>query len=69
MTVKELITKLLDASMDAKVDLRIPGEYITEDGIRCVACLFDVEAVQCDGSYVWLDFTDWRKKGADDEER
>jgi hypothetical protein len=56
MTVKELITKLLDRPMKDEVLLCYNKEHIDDYGNTCIGYAFNVDDVQ--GSNIM--FTDWR---------
>lgn len=66
MTVKELITRLLDEPMDAEVCLKDPTEHIS-NGTMYRGYLFDITYVEhWNNRRICINFDDWRK-GADDE--
>ena len=56
MTVKELITKLLDAPLDKEVLLVYEKECIDEYGEKCSGYCFNIDDVR-NGEIM---FTDWR---------
>lgn len=58
MTVKELITKLLDSPMDEEVLLCYDKEHIDERGEKCSGYCFNIDDVR-NGEII---FTDWRDK-------
>lgn len=58
MTVKELITKLLDSPMNEEVLLCYDKEHIDEFGEKCGGYGFNIDDVQ--GSKIM--FTDWRDR-------
>ena len=65
MTVKELISKLLEMPMNAEVSIYDPTPHEDKYGI-CNGYCFDIDDVEQDsGEYynvVNLRFTDWRNK-------
>ena len=65
MSVKELISKLLEMPMDAEVSIYDPTPHEDEHGI-CNGYYFGIDDVKqngCDASdVVELRFTDWRNK-------
>lgn len=58
MTVKELITKLLDRPMDDEVLLCYDKEHIDSHGEFCNGYVFHIDDVMCSE----IMFTDWRDK-------
>ena len=63
MTVKELITKLLDSPMNEDVLLCYDKEHIDELGEKCIGYVFNIDDVR--GKEIM--FTDWRDKAESEE--
>lgn len=63
MTVRELITKLLDEPMDNEVSLLYEKEHIDERGEKCTGYWFSIDDVR-NGEII---FTDWRDKAESEE--
>lgn len=65
MTVKELITQLLEYDMNTKVNLAYNKEH--DDGYdgNCSGYLFDIDDVDYWNGSVEITFTDWREKQND----
>lgn len=61
MTVKELISKLLEMPMDAEVSIYDPTPHKDKYGI-CNGYCFGIDDVEQDYDVVNLRFTDWRNK-------
>ena len=59
MTVKDLISKLLEMPMDAGVFLSDPTPYEDGHGI-CTGYYFGIDDVKQNSDVVELRFTDWR---------
>lgn len=67
MTVKDLISKLLEMPMDAEVFISDPTPF--EDGHgRCNGYYFGIDDVNQNSDVVELRFTDWRVNKAESEE-
>lgn len=65
MTVREIITKLLDEPMDREVLLSYKKEFVDEHGVKCNGYIFHIDGVR-NGEIM---FTDWRdKKESEDRE-
>lgn len=69
MTVKDLITRLLDEPMDAEIMLQTdydkPVETYSAECVRCVTSgvVFDIDSVEHWASNrIMINFTDWRKE-------
>lgn len=67
MTVKDLITRLLDEPMDAEImlqtDCNNPVESHSTGCVRCVTSgvVFDIDSVKRWASNrIFINFTDWR---------
>lgn len=60
MTVKELITALLEMPMDNEVKLQIEKDHIDEYGEKCSGWLFCIDEIEKDGYLACINFTDWR---------
>lgn len=61
MTVKDLISKLLEMPMDAEVFISDPTPHEDEHGI-CDGYYFGVDNVKQNSNIVEIEFTDWRKR-------
>ena len=61
MTVKDLISKLLEMPMDAEVFISDPTPHEDEHGI-CDGYYFDIDYIKQISNIVELRFTDWRNK-------
>lgn len=64
MTVKELITKLLDENMDNEVQISIDKVHYDENG-RSEGYLFDIESVVHGYGGCIIKFKDWREGDPD----
>lgn len=62
MTVKELITTLLNEPMDAEVKISYPKAHTDELGEMVSGYCFDIDYVDHWGGMAMLNFTDWRDK-------
>lgn len=69
MTVKDLITRLLDEPMNAEImlqtDYNNPVESYSNGGVRCVTSgvVFDIDSIEHWASNcILINFTDWRKE-------
>ena len=62
MTVRELITSLLNEDMDAEVKLCYPKKYTDELGNNLSGSLFDIDYVDHWNEMAMINFTDWRDK-------
>lgn len=60
MTVKELITRLLEEPMSANICIQEPTKTESEHGIIS-GVLFRIDNIEHCGGCVYLNFTDWRK--------
>lgn len=60
MTVKELITALLEMPMNSEVKLQIEKDHIDEYGEKCTGWLFCIDEIEKDGYLTCINFTDWR---------
>lgn len=65
MTVRELITKLLDEEMNTEVRIALDDKHITKNGHEVSGYLFDIEQVRHWSGSAELVFVDYRK---DDDE-
>ena len=70
MTVKDLITRLLDEPMDAEIllqtDYNNPVESHSTGCVRCVTSgvVFDIDSIEHWASNrILINFTDWREDG------
>ena len=61
MTVKELITMLLEEDMNTEVKLSINGDFLDEQGEKISGYLFDIDNVEHWGGLCCINFTDYRK--------
>ena len=61
MTVKELITRLLEEDMNAEVQVQTRDRNIKGDVV------FAIDNVEHWGGYPYLNFTDWRYKDGNDD--
>lgn len=68
MTVKDLISKLLEMSMDAEVFISDPTPHEDEHGI-CDGYYFDIDNIKQISNIVELRFTDWRVNKAESEDK
>lgn len=59
MTVRELISALLDSPMDEKIQLYLEDNHVDEYGIDCSGYVFDIDGVE---HQTLIRFTDWRKE-------
>ena len=64
MTVKELITILLEVPKDNEVWLVYEKEHIDEYGEKCSGYSFNIDGVRKNGDII---FTDWRDKAESEE--
>ena len=68
MTVKELITRLLDEDMDSKVMLSTTDEsMMTKTSTKTNNIVFEIEGIEDWGGSSYIYFTDWRKETANDD--
>jgi hypothetical protein len=66
MTVKDLISKLLEMPMTAEVFLSDPTPF--EDGHgRCNGYYFGIDDVKQNSDVVEIEFTDWRSQKESEE--
>ena len=65
MTVKELITELLNENMDNEVQLSIDKVHYNEHG-RCEGYTFDIDSVVHEYGGCVIKFTDWREGDRND---
>lgn len=61
MTVKDLISKLLEMPMDAEVFISDPTPHEDAHGI-CNGYYFGVDSVKQNSNIVEIEFTDWRNE-------
>lgn len=66
MTVKQLITRLLDEPMDAEVQVQYPKEHEDEYGTT-KGYLFEIDSVEHWGKMFLINFTDWRELEQEEE--
>ena len=66
MTVKDLISKLLEMPMTAEVFISDPTPFEDEHG-RCNGYYFDIDYVKQNSDVVELRFTDWRSQKESEE--
>lgn len=65
MTVKELITRLLDEPMDAEVCLQDPTEHMT-GSTMCKGYMFDISNIEAwSKNLIFINFEDWREGASD----
>ena len=62
MTVKELITTLLNEPMDAEVKISYPKAHTDELGEMVSGFLFDIDYVDHWNEMTMINFTDYRDK-------
>ena len=62
MTVKELITKLLDEEMNTEIRIALDDKHIDKNGNEVLGYLFDIEQVRHWNRSVELVFIDYRKE-------
>lgn len=73
MTVKDLITRLLDEPMDAEIMLQTDYDKPIEscnNNVRCVTSgvFFNIDSIEHWASNcILINFTDWREDGEADE--
>ena len=74
MTVKDLITRLLDEPMNAEITLQTdydnPVESHSTGCVRCVTngVVFDIDSVErLASNRILINFTDWREDGEANE--
>lgn len=60
MTVKELISELLEMPMDAEVSIYDPTPHEDKYGRTCNGYCFGIDDVKQDSDVVKIKFTDWR---------
>ena len=60
MTVKELISKLLEMPMDSEVFLADPTPHEDEYGVFCIGYYFDIDDVKQNSGVAEIKFTNWR---------
>lgn len=60
MTVKELITALLEMPMNNEVKLHIEKEHVDGFGEKCSGWLFDIDKIEKGTYQTYINFTDWR---------
>lgn len=65
MTVRELITELLNYNLDSEIVVATDKKYINELGHECKGRMFGIKDTDTFGSCVEILFDDWR----DDNER
>ena len=61
MTVKELITRLLDEPMDAEIYVGNRVKNIDERGGGYTRYMFEIDGVELCGEDCCIGFTNWRK--------
>ena len=63
MTVKDLITRLLDEPMDAEILLQTDYDKPVESCNNNVRCVFDIDSIEhWTINCILINFTDWRKE-------
>ena len=62
MTVKELVTRLLDEPMNAEIYVGNRVKHIDERGVAYSRYMFEIDGVErCDENCCMIGFTNWRK--------
>lgn len=67
MTVKELISKLIDMPMNAEVRLVGVAPHIDEDGDICKGYYFHIDDIKQWPDSVEIEFKDWRANNESEE--
>lgn len=62
MTVRELITKLLDEEMNAEIKIALDEKHTDKYGNKSLGYLFDIEQVRHWNGSAELVFVDYRKE-------